>query len=642
MKKETDQEESLLAFPVVDRGVMTDSFGTSVQNAARLGNRVWRISPTIRKLTPLECQNFDSPDRVATLVRDLQGWEDGARVYLEATKLFHRFNLGRIALIKGNDLEKGITLTICGIWRIHRRGEITWLSILNLKTGRWNRLKSTSRVPDILDDIMFWPVGRGGFSWAFSLLRKAGEIALLAAGSEKLNNDCPVVCEGGSIPKGTGVIRLTVSDLESRFLNSVTEAADQKDSVAHVGRVIAGGKLLRKAIYKHILSKPVFSAVLSGLGFFTYLSLGRYLNYARYADDLLSLRASYPNRMPLIARIEPHYWRDPNLFSREVWIRRDGQTCLADSGDFWRFPPWVHDVVPYSHGYGTRHIGSPVYCSVTQRAHWRTLLDLPNTVLRAWLLRPSEGALALLSVLRANTWRRAPHHEVPAKLYVVALKNYMRIVSGHGHIDDPKLMPASVPLTLIHRAYQVWLEAAISLHQTRGFSTLRAWLSGEGNPDHLMDFLLEEGFSRGMPRQGQSYESIMTLETEHRVRVIAERKQAYMSAAFPVNVLGDELQGFQFTPLCNGYEVAIEGERMNHCVASFIGAALSGKFAIFHVNSISDAMNTDTQEHATLMVGLDPPCKIIQLYGYGNCQVSPALALAANSMLKGIKRLRRK
>ncbi|MDU8924303.1 PcfJ domain-containing protein [Pasteurellaceae bacterium LIM206] len=284
------------------------------------------------------------------------------------------------------------------------------------------------------------------------------------------------------------------------------------------------------------------------------ISLAECAYYQRHLRALNKIAAQYPNLLPLTRYISPEHWHDPDLFSFAYWTSQNEN--------------------------GVSHINTltlpGVKFAMLQKSHWRWLKKQSSQFVVKWC----EQDLDLL----VNLERAVSYIPVCVKKTILYLNTLFQVF--HPHQNEILLL---------------FVRYVINYKKEHDIQALRRYLKrAESALCDLTDYWRAERHP-GVPK---SWERLTERgERWHRELLIQQRQRAdkgfqkQLNAGWESPVLTHQIENVTFTALNTGLALFDEGQRMHHCIFSYVSRCVDKKYLVF---SVTETLKDGSLESSTL------------------------------------------
>ncbi|HDL5386985.1 TPA: PcfJ domain-containing protein, partial [Mannheimia haemolytica] len=324
-------------------------------------------------------------------------------------------------------------------------------------------------------------------------------------------------------------------------------------------------KRIVKWLWAEFWDKNIISMTLRIDGY-RNANLWHYLRYQSRIEVLYKIANEYPNLLPLLAYVKPEYWKCSDLFSYQNWVRS------SDKQPFILYAKYQDKMLCESKG------------------QWR------------WLKKQSRIVVDQC-FLHVNQWQLLTEIQIPFKIPVCVicfiLTNFSMISSELERSRQRRLLSI-----FIQYIYHYWKD--------NGFRQLKVHLS------HLRvlfqdieDYMIHEGYLHGIP---QTWKHLVShseqwhqhiLEEQRRDQHILEEQrrendeahQALLSTSWssPIDIC--YINEIEFQPLTTGQMLFDEGQRMRHCIFTYIDICSEGRYLAFSVKIANESATLGLIKH---------------------------------------------
>ena len=501
----------------------------------------------------------------------LFGRKDLLETYRQAKDFIVRHKLLRMCTFSDeNGLKR---LTICNLWRIELEASGALHTFrFNLRDAEWLQTDGLSDLPDI----PFAPIGTGSQSleWGVRLCKDALRVAIRASGAD----DFP--------------------EREAKWIyHAIFKklfGGDKDKGLISTASMNSGARTLRAVWWDHFVDREVLSALLC-IRRYTW-SISEYLQYARHRQALLKVAAERRNLLPILTMINPSQWGRDDLFSRKLWVRDGRKSTVLD-----RRPVRVEGLYRIH--------------SFESAAPWRWLSRASLPIVREWVSAGNNAVIEDLALANCG----GIHAPVYAYVAIIRSANYTRFPKGY-----PPVL----------QLYRVLLKFCAQMWKEKGFSAVRQWIRHDLQSELLdmSNYLLCEGFARGLPDKNASWPSLLRRSEDWHRRIglmhleQAEREERLLQwdSPLPETVI----DGIVCAPLMDSQALAREGYEMSHCVGGYAQLCHEGAYRVFALKE-SDG----TRSTLGIRIGNRGGVSLEQHRGPCNSQVSRKASSAARKLL---------
>ncbi|MGZ1522238.1 PcfJ domain-containing protein [Xanthomonas citri] len=540
----------------------------------------------------------------------LSGRDDLQRVYQKANDAI----VGRkvLLLTQFEELEDLKRLTICNLWRIERLADgRTQAFEVDITNGEWNEVTTFDGWPAI----PLWPIrAASNPDYWVGLVRSVVWTVLQWAGFNELpkylthvpkeefarhyermadkgyfrsdyNGQWRHVSGDGEVEYLTAkqVARrrlelppgykpeMTPNTMAGILIARYTKQAKRGPAKAFIGSASMrkGARALRACLWQHIIDREVVSSLLSLHR--DSMNFSDCLDWAvNRRESLLRVRTESRNLLPLLACIKPEFWHRSDLFSRRIWVRGGRKSTLLDRS-------------LYSTKESARHIAADVFRrrrlrSFESKAGWRWLSSASLVVVRTWAINGMRNCDAInIAAAAAGIKLRIPVLAQVCLLQCSPDNNLRTGQQQHG-----------VSLVLQH-IYRLYLSHVAELWKSDGFAVMKQWIGRRGGNrfTDVMDYLSAEGFAAGYPNKNSTWPSLERHSADWHTRVaianLEKQQSRVIEQRWHAHIPEFVEDGIHFHAITDSKHMALEGYEMKHCVGSYTGACIDGRYRVYSV-----------------------------------------------------------
>jgi hypothetical protein len=495
------------------------------------------------------------------LRRNLFGRPDLADTYRRARDRIVELGIFRVARVE--HLPDGARqVDICNLWRItrHAAGNVSTFE-RSIETGEWIAADSLRYWPSV----PIAPVSiTADLGWWRDVARQAIWKVLIGCGYSQLpkhlsevewDEERVGVLRAGS-PKPDMSPNKMAYRLIGRYIGRGApgqgygrpgaDTATWRPGVLRPELMLAGARALRAAVFEHLLDKEIISGMLAAR--FASVTLSDYLRHARDRDAFLRVAREHRNLLPLMAEISPAYWQRKDLFSRGMWVRDGRKRTVVDYKRF-----------------GATEFAR--FTSFESKAAFRWLLKAPLTVVRTWGASGGDrNPTPLENIARADITVHVP-----------------AIVWCHIIRSEYDCRPLGVR-DPVRKLYRAFVSHCAMVWKRDGFAALKAWLrTDEAAFGDIVDWLAAEGVVAGYPDKHATWESLRRRSAEWHERVSLRSIDQVDDRAWLSLVPQTIFDGITVTPLSTARDLALDGWRQHHCVATYVSHCVDGTYRVYSI-----------------------------------------------------------
>lgn len=460
-------------------------------------------------------------------------------------------------------------ITICNVWRLHKTetGNLIWEG-LDFERDRW--LSGRSDMANV--DLPYTASKTSDFSdYAMGRLRKAISVVLKQCGIERV------------LLALQNVGDLYVANDPSLIAHEGETLADVQGRLAELycgPNLAAQAKRTMLAFRERFVGRDLADV-------FAYASIAETtFNYAFYlihSAGVIRVYRETPNLLPLLQKIAVNNWSDPEIFSKQRWMR--------------------HEVTVKTGKRKSRTYTAGLFSS---RSAMRWIFGSSVDVVRAWVSSGMEENV-LINISRANI-----KCEIPERAAIDMLAY---------HTNTRKMGVCSA----VQVMYRHFAEACEKVFREEGDEALSLFIEKE-HVGFVGDWLKAQGRADGHPSKNATWTTLSRHAAIWREKMQKlELNSRHLNTSWKNTIKKKTLHGFRITAMCSKNDLIIEGKNQEHCVATYWDVCAAGVFAVFSVKGNKGERSTLglRKESATSWV-------VEQHFGSENSPIDTAQTIVGN------------
>ncbi|ANF70970.1 hypothetical protein A6043_06470 [[Haemophilus] ducreyi] len=475
----------------------------------------------------------------------LFGSRELTEYYRKSMALIHQYKLYQPYKLDVNDTEATLILFNCFRYRRHLATGRFLVEYLDLGSGKWQKDRVIhggdffyfSRCPDIRC-----------FHSKKWLLNAAKE-QMLNQVSKVVERKNYVYFDRNAPKKG----RLYLDQVDSIIKKYISRNnVIMQNAFNHEKRI---GKWL----WQYFFDRTLISAV-TRIELWENTRLSTCVSYQKHLNKIDKIATEYPNLLPLLPEIPRRLWSDPNLFSFHYWVGAGQEQ------------PYINVLAQKQRKIST----------LSEKSHWRWLKKQSPLVVRGWRQCRKGDLLPLMT------------HGVTEKIPVCVIVLLVTYLSYFNHYE--KYQTTVVRLLIIH-TLKIW--------KTEGIKALRRYLKSKlRNELHdLMDYWDNEGHAIGgipatwenfLARSHAWHEAIL----EQQRRIKDEEHRRLIQSCWNTPIQSHTIENITFSSLNTGSALLEEGQRMHHCIFTYVQRCIEKNYLVFSTQYLSG--KKDDTHYATL------------------------------------------